>query len=90
MKYKGYETNFETLDQGPDEAPKMWYAVKTPQGDEIQMDGSSWGDNITQEIFELWIDLGCPDRYHAALSHEGRFIFAPLDSNDLEKIRMGA
>jgi hypothetical protein len=85
MKYKGF-TYSQELDYEPDNV-KIFHEVKTPEGKIIHMDWSSYS-TPTQNDFELYVDLGLPDRMHPALHHEGRRVFCPVNRDDLIKIRM--
>jgi len=86
MKYKGF-TYSQELDIEPEECTKIFHYVTTPDGHTRNMDWSSYS-TPTQHDFELFVDLGLPDRNHPALHFEGRNFFCPLDRNDLFKIKM--
>lgn len=86
MKYKGF-TYSQELDIEPEECTKIFHYVTTPDGHTHHMDWSSYS-SPTQHDFELFIDLGLPDRNHPALHFQGKNFFSPLDRNDLFKIKM--
>jgi hypothetical protein len=83
MKYKGY-TYFQELDYEPDNI-KIFHEVKTPDGRVLSMDWSSYS-TPTQNDFELYIDLGLPDRMHPSLGK--RQVYSPLNRDALFKIKM--
>lgn len=83
MKYKGF-TYSQELDYEPDNV-KIFHSVTTPDGRVINMDWSSYS-TPTQNDFELFIDLGLPDRMHPSLGK--RQVYCPLNRNDLFKIKM--
>jgi len=83
MEYKGF-TYSQELDIEPEECVKIFHEVKTPDGRVVHMDWSSYS-TPTQNDFELYIDLGLPDRMHPSLGK--RQVYAPLSRNDLFKIR---
>lgn len=81
--YKGYR--YEPWDDvEPGECIKIWHEVVTPDGKRISMD---WSPYYTPEMsdFQLWIDLGCPNRYDQGLGE--RHCYGSLDRKDLEKIK---
>lgn len=83
--YKGF-TYSQEIDYEPDNM-KIFHIVKTPEGRQIQMDWSSYS-TPSKNDFELWVDLGLPDRNHPALYFEGKKYFCSLDRDDLIKIKM--
>lgn len=85
MKYKGF-TYSQEIDYEPDNV-KIFHMVKTPEGKTVHMDWSSYSE-LSQNDFELYVDIGLPNRMHPALHYEGRKVFCPLDTNDLIKIKM--
>jgi hypothetical protein len=74
MEYKGYRY-WEEEDREED-CIKIFHWVETPEGKTIHMDWSPYS-NPSQKAFELWIDLGCPDRIGCG----------PLDMDDLLEIK---
>jgi hypothetical protein len=86
MEYKGFIYSQE-LDIEPNEVAKIFHNIRTPEGRTIYMDWSSYS-TPSQNDFELYIDLGLPDRMHPSLHFEGKNVFCPIDRNDLIKIRM--
>jgi len=54
--------------------------------DDIFIDWSPYR-TLKKEDFELWIDLGMPNRDHEALQYEGKWVHCPLTSEDLQKIK---
>ena len=83
MKYKGF-TYSQEKDYEPDNI-KIFHTVVTPEGKEVSMDWSSYS-TPSQSDFELWVEIGLPDRMHPALGE--RRVLCPLDTKDLVKIRM--
>lgn len=83
MEYKGF-TYSQEKDYEPDNI-KIFHSVKTPDGRVVSMDWSSYS-TPTQNDFELFIDLGLPDRMHPSLGK--RHVYSPLSRNDLFKIKM--
>ena len=83
MNYKGF-TYSQELDIEPNEVAKIFHEVKTPDGRVLSMDWSSYS-TPTQNDFELWIDLGLPDRMHPSLGK--RQVYCSLNRDDLFKIR---
>lgn len=84
MQYKGFKYQPET--EYEPELIRTYHFVITPEGEQVHFDWSSFS-SPTEEEFKLWIDLGLPDRDHPALQFEGKFVFAPLDNKDLNKIK---
>jgi hypothetical protein len=83
MKYKGF-TYSQEKDYEPD-CIKIFHTVITPEGKQVSMDWSSYS-TPSQNDFELWVDIGLPDRMHPALGD--RRVFSPLNRDDLFKIKM--
>ena len=83
-EYKGF-TYSQSLDIEPYEVTKIFHEVKTPDGRVIYMDWSSYS-TPTKNDFELWIELGLPDRMHPSLGK--RQVYSPLNRDDLFKIKM--
>ena len=83
MNYKGF-TYSQELDYEPDNV-KIFHEVKTPNGKIVHMDWSSYS-TPTQNDFELYVDLGLPDRMHPSLGK--RQVLSPLNRNDLFTIKM--
>lgn len=79
MNYNGFIYSMEQ-DVEPDIIKNFHYVV-TPEGKTIHMDWSSYSVP-TREEFELYVHLGCPDRYHGALS-KNRRVYSPLNKEDL-------
>lgn len=84
MEYKNFIYSQE-LDIEPNEVTKIFHAVKTPEGRTVYMDWSPYS-TPTQNDFELWIDLGLPDRMHPSLGE--RRVYCSLNRSDLFKIKM--
>lgn len=84
MKYKGF-TYSQELDYEPDNI-KIFHEVKTPDGHTVSMDWSPYS-TPSQNDFELYVDLGLPDRMHPSLDYDGRRVFAPLNRDSLFKIK---
>jgi len=84
--YKGYSLYLFEEVGDPEDAPDIYYEVIMPNGDTGCMDWSGWYSKPSKKDFEMWIELGMPDRYHPALQAEGRFVFTPIDADDLIKI----
>ena len=82
--YKGY--TYDPFDDVDDDVIKIYHMVKTPDGSDIVMDWSSYS-KPTQEEFELWIDLGMPDRMHEGLNYPGKLRWNPINGDDLLKIK---
>ena len=84
ITYKGYV--YELDFQVEDDNRKMLHFVILPNGETKYIDWSPYKD-ITMEDFQLWVDLGMPDRMHNALRYEGKMFFGSLDRADLLKIK---
>lgn len=82
-KYKGYSYMPEE-DREPDECTKIFHYVETLKEPKsigvVLMDWSSYHEPTLEE-FEVWIDLGLPDRWHPAVKS-----CAPLRREDLVEI----
>ena len=59
MQYKGFK--YEPMEDVEPDNIKIFHIVVTPEGKEIHMDWSPYSVP-TIEDFQVWIDLGCPDR----------------------------
>lgn len=62
--YNGYQYNPHVdmeYDYGQISLKKIFHDVTTPEGHTIHFDCSPY-HKPTREEFELWIDLGCPER----------------------------
>ncbi len=70
-----------------DEYEGTYFHVTKPDGSQAHLDWSGFGDRPTEGDFALWIELGYPDRHHPALDFEGRRVYSPINSQDLETIR---
>lgn len=77
--YRGFKM-IEEVDYEEDNI-KRFHFVTTPDGREVIMDWSPYS-TPTEKNFQLWVDLGLPNRDH--LSIRGN---APLNENDLLKIK---
>jgi hypothetical protein len=84
MNYKGF-TYSQELDCEPNEVTKIYHNVTTPDGRTVHLDWSPYS-TPTKNDFELWVDLGLPDRMHPSLGE--RRVYCPLNRNDLFKIKM--
>lgn len=85
MEYKGF-TYSQEKDYEPDNV-KIFHTVTTPEGKQIPMDWSPYS-TPSKNDFELYVDLGCPDRMHPSLDYSNRRVFAPLNTQDLIKIKV--
>lgn len=61
--YKGY-TLVEDEEIEPMENRKIFHMVTPPGGKEFMMKMTPY-ENLTEESFQRWIDMGCPDHPYA-------------------------
>lgn len=64
FSYQGYEYKpqlDQELEDGYVNNQKLWHNVKTPEGKIIHFDCSPYHEP-TEEEFQRWIDLECPDQ----------------------------
>lgn len=80
--YRGFKM-IEEVDYEEDNI-KRFHFVTTPDGRKVIMDWSSYS-TPTEKNFQLWVDLGMPNRDHPSLGK--RQYYCPLDENDLIKIK---
>lgn len=81
--YKGFRYEpFEDVE--PEECIKIFHEVVTPEGKRTYMDWSPYSTPSPAD-FQLWIDLGCPDRFDQALGK--RQCYGTLNRKDLDVIK---
>lgn len=81
MNYKGFKyTREEHCYDG--EIEEVYHTVTTPDNKTVYMDFSSW-DFVTEADFQLWVDLGMPDRHSPELGKK----LIPINGNDLITIK---
>ena len=87
LKHEGHTLNIERWFSSEGELEETYFEVKKPNGNFCHIDWSGYGFAPTAEDFALWIELGYPNRDHPALEFEGRFVYCPINSKDLQTIK---